>query len=70
MIRPRLVHTGVPVLVVHPTGDRFLTDVFLQDLDRICDDVRIVEVDAGHWFPRTHPREAADLVLDQIEAHR
>ncbi|MGZ5416063.1 MAG: alpha/beta fold hydrolase [Nocardioides sp.] len=70
MIRPRRVHTGVPVLVVHPTADKFLTDVFLQDLDRICDDVRVVEVEAGHWFPRTHPRQAADLVLDQVEAHR
>jgi pimeloyl-ACP methyl ester carboxylesterase len=69
MLRPRRVHTGVPVLVVQPTDDMFLTDVFLQDLDRICDDVRVVEVEAGHWFPRTHPERAADLVLSQVEAH-
>jgi pimeloyl-ACP methyl ester carboxylesterase len=69
LARPRELRVHVPVLVVHPLRDRFLTGVLTQDLDRSCSDVRVVEVDAGHWFPRTHPRDFADLVVDHVLSH-
>jgi pimeloyl-ACP methyl ester carboxylesterase len=56
----------VPVLVVQPTGDPFLTGVLNEELDRVCTDVRVVEVDAGHWVARTDPQLVADLVVDQV----
>ena len=57
MLRPRRVHTDVPVLVVHPTHDAFLTGALNRDLDRICSDVRVVELDAGHLqLPRMATR--------------
>lgn len=69
LARPRALRTQVPVLVVHPRHDRYLTGVLTQDLARSCTDVRVVEVEAGHWFPRTHPAELARLVGEQVRAH-
>ena len=43
-------------------GDHFLTDVFLQDLDRACPDLRVERIDAGHWGIVTHADEVAVLV--------
>lgn len=69
MARPRPLDVRVPVLVVHPRADRFVTRVLSEELERSCTDVRVVEVDAGHWFPRTHPGELADLVVEHVRAH-
>lgn len=67
--RPRPLRVRVPVLVVHPRRDRFLTGVLTEELDRSCCDVRVVEVDAGHWCSRTHPGELAALVAGHVRAH-
>jgi pimeloyl-ACP methyl ester carboxylesterase len=69
MLRPRPLEVRVPVLVVHPRQDRFLTGVLTEGLEHGCADVRVVEVDAGHWFPRTHPEQLAALVLEHVRAH-
>lgn len=69
MVTARPLRVRVPVLVVHPRADRFLTGVFTEELERCCTDVRVVEVDAGHWFPRTHPADLANLVVEHIRAH-
>ena len=66
LARPRRLDVQVPVLVVHPRADRFVTRVLSEDLERSCTDVRVVEVDAGHWFPRTHPGELAGLVAEHV----
>jgi pimeloyl-ACP methyl ester carboxylesterase len=58
--------TRVPVQVVRPTRDAYLTDVLLDDLDRFCEDVRVVEVDAGHWVTRTDPEGVAALVVEHV----
>lgn len=67
--RPTPLHTDVPVLVVHPTRDRFLTDVLLEDLDRRCSDLRIEQVEAGHWVIVTHPEWIAELVEEHVGTH-
>ena len=69
MRRPRPLRVRVPVLVVHPRRDRFLTGVLTEELGHGCSDVRVVTVDAGHWFPRTHPEELAGLVVERVRAH-
>lgn len=66
---PRTVHTDVPVLVVHPARDRFLTAVLTEDLEQICSDVRLEVVDAGHWLAVTHPGPVARLVSDHVQRH-
>lgn len=61
--------TAVPVLVVAPRRDPFLTAVTTEDLDHLCSDVRVVRPDTGHWVPRTHPDLVADLVREQVQRH-
>ena len=69
MLAPRRVRTDVPVLVLQPTGDHYLTGALDQGLDRVCSDVRVVEVPGGHWATRTHPKQVAALVLEHVRAH-
>lgn len=67
--RPGRLRTAVPVLVVRPTRDDYVTGVLCEDLDQACSAVRVVEVDAGHWLPRTHPDVLADLVAEHVRSH-
>jgi pimeloyl-ACP methyl ester carboxylesterase len=69
MRSPRELRVDVPVLVVAPRHDRFLTAVTTEDLDRACRDVRILRPDTGHWLPRTHPDLLARLVREHVCAH-
>jgi pimeloyl-ACP methyl ester carboxylesterase len=67
--RPRPLHTDVPVLVVQPERDSYVTDLFLQDLDASCSDLRVERLDAGHWAVVTHPDEVAALLVGHVDAH-
>jgi pimeloyl-ACP methyl ester carboxylesterase len=69
MKHPTPVRTDVPVLVVHPTRDRFLTEVLLEDLDEGCSDLRVVRLDAGHWVVVTHAAEVAALLEEHVGSH-
>ena len=64
--RPR---TDVPVLVVHPLQDRFLTGVLLEGLGERCSDLRVETVDAGHWMTVTHPETLAGLLVEHVDGH-
>jgi pimeloyl-ACP methyl ester carboxylesterase len=66
---PTPLHTDLPVLAVHPTRDRFLTGVLLEDLDQECSDLRVVHLDAGHWVIVTHAAELAALIQDHVGHH-
>ena len=66
---PTPFRTDVPVLVVHPTRDRFLGEVLLEDLDERCSDLRVERVDAGHWVTVTHAGEVAALLRRHVERH-
>ena len=67
--RPEAFRTDVPVLVVHPTRDRFLTEVLLEDLDERCSDLRVERLDAGHWVIVTHAKALAGLVVEHVDTH-
>ena len=58
--------TDVPVLVVAPRRDLFLTGLVLEELDRICTRVRVIRPDTGHWMPRTDPEALAGLVVEHV----
>jgi len=60
--------TEVPVLVVAPLRDPFLTGVTVEGLDRVCTSVEVVRPDTGHWVPRTDPELVARLVEEQVAA--
>ena len=69
MRRPRRLRTRVPVLVVHPTRDPFLTAVLTEDLDVPCSDVRVEQVDAPHWVIVTRADRIAELVFAHVMEH-
>jgi len=66
---PSTLRTSVPVQVVHPTRDRFLTATLLEDLDTVGENVTTLKLEAGHWAPRTHPAEVARLVTSHLWSH-
>ena len=63
---PGRLHTAVPVQVVRLTRDAFVTDVLYDGLDTACTDLRVVDLDAGHWAMVSQPHELADLVLEHV----
>lgn len=60
--------TDVPVLVVAPLRDPFLTGVTVEDLEHLCSPVAVIRPDTGHWVPRTHPDLVAELVQEHVSA--
>jgi pimeloyl-ACP methyl ester carboxylesterase len=69
MARGERLHVDVPVLVIQPTRDRFVTDVFTEDLDQACAELTVKRVDAGHWAIVTHPGQVAKLLRQHVTAH-
>ncbi|TQM82948.1 alpha-beta hydrolase superfamily lysophospholipase [Saccharothrix saharensis] len=66
---PRVRRTDVPVQLVQPARDRYVTAGVTEDVERWASDVRRRVIDAGHWAPVTHARAVALLVADHVTAH-
>lgn len=61
--------TSVPVLLVVATRDRWVAPRAVAGLDARCRDLTRVEVDDGHWWPRTRPEECAKIVTAFVREH-
>jgi hypothetical protein len=59
-------HTTIPVQIIVPMKDRFITPALLDGLESWSPLVWRREVDARHWIIRTHPNEIARWVRDVI----
>lgn len=73
LARPRERRTDVPVQLIQNLRDRAVRPVSYEDTSRWVTDLRIHPLDAGHWSPRSHPRDVADATarfVQQIEAAR
>lgn len=66
---PQERSTDVPVLLVVPTGDRYITEALLDEASRHCSDLRRVDADAGHWLPAADPQTTADLIRGHVRLH-
>ncbi|WP_367135560.1 alpha/beta fold hydrolase [Saccharothrix sp. HUAS TT1] len=66
---PRERRTDVPVQLVHPLRDKYVTGEINEDVELWASDVRRRVIDAGHWAPVTHARAVALLVADHVTAH-
>jgi pimeloyl-ACP methyl ester carboxylesterase len=68
---PRAGRTSVPVQVVVPLRDPFISPRTLDalDLGRFLDTWRRVDVDSGHWLPRTDPARVAGLLREWVAQH-
>jgi pimeloyl-ACP methyl ester carboxylesterase len=62
MRHPEARHTDVPVQLVIPLRDRYVTPAFLDDLDVWANEMRRCRIDAGHWVIRTNP----DLIVSAV----
>jgi pimeloyl-ACP methyl ester carboxylesterase len=51
--------TSLPVQLVVPLRDAFITEAFTRDLGRFAPRLTRVEIDAGHWVASSHPDELA-----------
>ena len=60
--------TDVPVQLIVPTRDAFVSPELHADVERWVSRLRRREIDAGHWVIRSHPRQVATWVAEHVEA--
>jgi pimeloyl-ACP methyl ester carboxylesterase len=65
---PREAATELPVLVVVPLRDRYVTPALTENVAQFTSDLTRVELNAGHWVMRSHPAEVAALIGDFVDA--
>jgi pimeloyl-ACP methyl ester carboxylesterase len=53
---------SLPVQVVVPVRDPFLAPALVEGLERWVDDLTVIRVDSGHWWPASRPAEFAGLL--------
>lgn len=61
-------YASVPVQLIVPLRDAYVTPVFYRDLRRFVPDLTRVDLDAGHWAPHTHAHTVARLISDFVSA--
>ncbi|MDQ0795166.1 SDR family oxidoreductase [Streptomyces sp. B1I3] len=63
--RPRTdAYAHVPVQLVTPTGDAFLSPALYDDLDSWVPRLVRRSLPAGHWVPRTRPDQLSDWISE------
>ncbi|GAA3060796.1 SDR family oxidoreductase [Actinokineospora globicatena] len=65
--RPAPSPAEVPIQVVLPTRDRFVTAALAEDLERWIPRLWRRRLVAGHWVPLSHPEALARVVEDFVE---
>lgn len=63
------MRTQVPVQLVVPLRDWFITPAATAEVPRFVPHLTRVEVDAGHWVQQTAPDELARLIAAHVHAH-
>jgi pimeloyl-ACP methyl ester carboxylesterase len=66
---PGGARTTLPVQLVVPGRDAFITAPFAGHVSRFASDLTRVEIDAGHWVPRSHPDELASAIAGFVASH-
>ena len=54
----------IPVDVIVPLHDPFLSPALNQGVEEFAPNVRFTAVDAGHWWPATHPGDFAARIRE------
>ncbi len=68
LLRPRRTDpVPVPVLVIEPTGDRFLAGHTIDALARFTPDLTRRRLAGGHWSPRTQPELVTRWIARHVE---
>ncbi len=66
---PGKLRVDVPVLAIRPLRDPYVTALSIDALDEPCSDVRVEEVDAGHWAIVSAADRIASLVREHVSTH-
>ncbi|MBK1785422.1 SDR family oxidoreductase [Prauserella sp. ASG 168] len=67
MRSPAPVHVDVPVQVLAPADDGYVTAPLQTELDGWVRDLRVRHVNGRHWLPRQRPDVVSDAVTDLVE---
>lgn len=65
--RPEDRHADVPVQVLAPTGDPFVSTPVQTGIGQWVSDLRVRRVPGGHWLPRTRPEVVARCSADLVD---
>ncbi|GAA2787344.1 SDR family oxidoreductase [Crossiella cryophila] len=65
--KPVQRHTDVPVQVLAPTRDPFVSTSVQTDIARWVSDLRVRRIAGGHWLPRSRPEVIARCVTEFAE---
>ena len=68
LARPRHQHTDVPVQLIVPTADRYVTPALLDGLEQVAPSMCRREVVAGHWVVRTHAAAVAGWISEHVDS--
>ena len=63
---PRPRGTDVPVQVLAPTRDPYVTVALQTEIDEYASDLRVRHIAGGHWVPRTRPDVIARCVRELV----
>jgi pimeloyl-ACP methyl ester carboxylesterase len=61
---PARERVRIPVQVVVPLKDPFLSPHLVEGLELWVEDLTVIRVNSGHWWPATRPLELAELLRD------
>lgn len=67
LTRPGSRSTEVPVQVLAPKHDRFVSVALQTEIGQWVPDLAVRELPGGHWLPRTHPQTVARCAGELIE---
>ena len=67
LLNPRDGHTDLPVQVVIPTRDPFVSPALLDGIEHISPNLWRRRVRAGHWVQRSHPDLVARWIAELVD---
>ncbi|HNC03838.1 MAG TPA: alpha/beta hydrolase, partial [Agitococcus sp.] len=67
LLKPQERKTAIPIQLIIPTKDQFVTAGLFDDLTQWADRVWRHEIDAGHWVQRSHPDEISAYIREFVD---
>ena len=67
LFKPQERKTDIPIQLIIPTKDKFVTAGLFDDLAQWASHVWRHEIDAEHWVQRTHPDEISAYIREFID---
>jgi pimeloyl-ACP methyl ester carboxylesterase len=64
---PRPAPALVPVQLIIPTRDRYISETYYEQAERYAPRLLRRGIEAGHWVPRSHPAQIAELIAEFVE---